>query len=60
MKRSLFRSFVNFLAKEDGPTAVECAMLLAIVVVICLIVVQPGSLTLIKAGSEPVVATDAE
>ncbi len=60
MSRSLLRSFISFLQKEDGPTAVECAMLLGIVVVICLIVVQPGSLSIIKAGQEPVVALEAE
>ncbi|QDV61765.1 MULTISPECIES: Flp family type IVb pilin [Crateriforma] len=29
-------SFVNFLKEEDGPTAVEYAVMLALIVVVCL------------------------
>ena len=31
---------VNFLKKEDGPTAVEYAVMLALIIVICLTAVQ--------------------
>lgn len=34
---TIARSFVNFLKKEDGVTAVECALMLALVVVICIV-----------------------
>jgi pilus assembly protein Flp/PilA len=32
--------FVNFLKQEDGPTAVEYAVMLALIIVICLTAVQ--------------------
>lgn len=34
--RSFARAFVNFLAAEDGPTAVEYAVMLALIVVVCI------------------------
>jgi pilus assembly protein Flp/PilA len=34
--RNLYRSFVEFLRKEDGPTAVEYAVMLALIVVVCI------------------------
>lgn len=30
------KSFVEFLKKEDGPTAVEYAVMLALIIVVCL------------------------
>ncbi|HYV34258.1 MAG TPA: Flp family type IVb pilin [Gemmataceae bacterium] len=34
--RHLTRAVVNFLQKEDGPTAVEYAVMLALIVVVCI------------------------
>lgn len=36
------RSLVGFFRNEDGVTAVECALMLALVVVVCLIALAPG------------------
>ena len=33
---SCFQNIVNFLKEEDGPTAVEYAVMLALIVVVCL------------------------
>ena len=30
------RRFINFLMKEDGPTAVEYAVMLALIIVVCI------------------------
>jgi pilus assembly protein Flp/PilA len=35
MLRRLSRGLVNFLKAEDGPTAVEYAVMLALVIVVC-------------------------
>ncbi len=32
----LKRQFVEFMAREDGPTAVEYAVMLALIIVVCL------------------------
>ena len=34
--RQLSQAFVNFLKREDGPTAVEYAVMLALIIVVCL------------------------
>jgi pilus assembly protein Flp/PilA len=34
--KSLLRSAVSFLKREDGPTAVEYAVMLALIVVVCI------------------------
>jgi pilus assembly protein Flp/PilA len=34
--RSLTKSVVQFLKREDGPTAVEYAVMLALIVVVCI------------------------
>ncbi len=34
--RSLTKSLVNFLKAEDGPTAVEYAVMLALIIVVCI------------------------
>ena len=34
--RSFSQALVNFLKKEDGPTAVEYAVMLALIVVVCI------------------------
>ena len=34
--RRLTQSVVNFLKREDGPTAVEYAVMLALIIVVCI------------------------
>jgi pilus assembly protein Flp/PilA len=34
--RAVSKSLVNFLKKEDGPTAVEYAVMLALIIVVCI------------------------
>jgi len=34
--RSLAQRIVNFLKREDGPTAVEYAVMLALIIVVCI------------------------
>jgi len=34
--RSIAKKMVSFLKKEDGPTAVEYAVMLALIVVVCI------------------------
>ena len=34
--RSLVRSLTRFLKREDGPTAVEYAVMLALIIVVCI------------------------
>ena len=34
--RTLAQSVVNFLKREDGPTAVEYAVMLALIIVVCI------------------------
>ena len=34
--RSMTKSLVSFLKKEDGPTAVEYAVMLALIIVVCI------------------------
>jgi pilus assembly protein Flp/PilA len=36
MLSSCLRSVVNFLKNEDGPTAVEYAVMLALIIVVCI------------------------
>ena len=38
--KSLAQSVKNFLASEDGPTAVEYAVMLALIVIVCLTAIQ--------------------
>ena len=40
MLGKLARSAVEFLRKEDGPTAVEYAVMLALIVIVCLTAIQ--------------------
>ena len=44
--RGLIQRFVTFLKKEDGPTAVEYAVMLALVIVICV-----GAISLLGANA---------
>jgi pilus assembly protein Flp/PilA len=34
--RNLTRKFVEFVKREDGPTAVEYAVMLALIIVVCI------------------------
>jgi len=36
MFRSIARRALNFVKKEDGPTAVEYAVMLALIIVVCI------------------------
>jgi pilus assembly protein Flp/PilA len=38
--RPLWQSFLAFLKNEDGPTAVEYAVVLALIIVVCVAAVQ--------------------
>jgi pilus assembly protein Flp/PilA len=38
--KKLYDGMVNFLQKEDGPTAVEYAVMLALIIVVCLVAIQ--------------------
>ena len=36
MNSSLYQAIVQFLKREDGPTAVEYAVMLALIIVVCI------------------------
>ena len=38
--RTLAQRVVNFLKREDGPTAVEYAVMLALIIVVCITAIQ--------------------
>ena len=40
MKNAIAKSIRNFLVSEDGPTAVEYAVMLALIIVVCLAAVS--------------------
>jgi len=40
MLRSLRNCLVNFVKSEDGPTAVEYAVMLALIIIVCLVTIQ--------------------
>jgi pilus assembly protein Flp/PilA len=37
---SFINSFKRFLSSEDGPTAVEYAVMLALIIIVCLVAIQ--------------------
>ncbi len=37
--KHLAQSVVNFLKREDGPTAVEYAVMLALIIVVCIVAI---------------------
>jgi Flp pilus assembly pilin Flp len=39
MRRQI-KHIIEFIKREDGPTAVECALMFGLVVVICLVAIQ--------------------
>lgn len=59
MTRFLPRSVVRFLAREEGVTAVECALMLALVVVICLVALTPVAQPA-NTPAEPTVSLEVE
>jgi pilus assembly protein Flp/PilA len=38
--RRFAKTVINFLRREDGPTAVECALMLALLVVVCIVAIN--------------------
>jgi pilus assembly protein Flp/PilA len=38
--RSLLTQAVNFVKREDGPTAVEYAVMLALIIVVCIVAIS--------------------
>ena len=40
MLHSLRNCLVNFVQSEDGPTAVEYAVMLALIIIVCLVTIQ--------------------
>jgi len=34
--KSIYRSLISFLKNEDGPTAVEYAVMLSLIIVVCI------------------------
>lgn len=42
VSRSIRQRLIAFVRNEDGVTAVECALMLALVVVVCLIALTPS------------------
>jgi pilus assembly protein Flp/PilA len=40
MKRNFLNHLRRFLTSEDGPTAVEYAVMLALIVIVCLVSIQ--------------------
>ena len=60
MYRALLKKTVRFLKKEDGPTAVEYAVMLALIIVVCIAAITTlgsnsndtfGNVSLNTAGS---------
>jgi pilus assembly protein Flp/PilA len=60
MYRALVKKTVRFLKKEDGPTAVEYAVMLALIIVVCIVAITTlgtnsnetfGNVSLNTAGS---------
>ena len=53
MVRTAVRRAVHFLTREDGPTAVEYAVMLALIVVVCV-----AAITTIGANTNSVYSND--
>ena len=52
--RSLIRPLVRFLRSEDGPTAVEYAVMLALIIVVCI-----GAITTLGTNANKTFSTVA-
>jgi Flp pilus assembly pilin Flp len=59
MTRTLSRRLARFLKHEDGVTAVECALLLALVVAICLVALAPAAASA-DAAPQPAVVLESD
>ena len=59
MTRLRTRLLARFVKGEDGVTAVECALMLALVVVICLVALAPAA-TPTDPAPPPTVALEAD
>ena len=55
MVRAVARTVVDFLKKEDGPTAVEYAVMLALIIVVCI-----GAVTAIGSNANAVFTNQVE
>ena len=53
--KKLYQQVLNFVRNEDGPTAVEYAVMLALIIVLCIVVIRQvgtsSSATFSKAAS---------
>ncbi len=53
--KKLYQQVLNFVRNEDGPTAVEYAVMLALIIVLCIVVIRQvgtsSSATFSKASS---------
>ncbi len=53
--KKLYQQVLNFVRNEDGPTAVEYAVMLALIIVLCIVVIRQvgtsSSATFSKANS---------
>lgn len=43
MFRNTYKSLIRFVKNEEGVTAVECALMLALIVVVCLVTLVPAA-----------------
>lgn len=59
MKRIWISRLQRFVKNEEGVTAVECALMLALVVVICLVALSPNSIAH-EPPQSPAVVVDSE
>ena len=48
MKKAIRRAVISFLKREDGPTAVEYAVMLALIIVVCIV-----SITALGSNARP-------
>jgi pilus assembly protein Flp/PilA len=53
--KEYLKPVVSFLKKEDGPTAVECALLLGLVIVVTLVAIQGTKQSQQESRLEPVI-----
>jgi Flp pilus assembly pilin Flp len=60
MSRILPRSVVRFLKNDAGVTGVECALLLAVVVAICLVALVPGAARSADNAPAPTIVLETE
>jgi Flp pilus assembly pilin Flp len=60
MKQFVSRRMVRFLKHDEGVTAVECALMLALVVVICVVALAPSATPNRSTPSAVVLENDRE